>query len=168
MDKTNRHKRRLVVFATAMALSLCAGAVFAQDIDIKILKKALRNALGEKTNAGTRRVVALRQEKKEGRKTLIIGVVANNSPTPAGLRHGILVDVAKILDILKDWDWPSKVDRALVGEYYAEKKGDELEARPVLICSVSSETIKRIDWAAIDPGKILEVVDEVEIDGMIK
>lgn len=159
---------RLVIFVPALIILLSASAVSAQDVDIKILRKALRNALGEKTNAGTQRVVTLRQELKEGRKTLVVGVVANKSPTPAGLRHGILVDVAKILGILKSWDWPSKVDRALIGEYYVETKGGDLEGRPVLICSVSSETIKRIDWNAVDPRQILQIVDDAEMDDIIK
>jgi hypothetical protein len=153
---------------SAMAVFLCAGAVSAQGIDITILRKALRNALGERTNVGTKRVVTLRQELKEGRKILIVGVVANKNPTPAGLRHGILVDIAKILGILKGWDWPSKFDRALIGEYYVETKGGDLKAHPVLICSVSSETIKRVDWNSVDPKQILEIADHVEVADMIK
>ena len=159
---------RLVVFVPAMTMLICASAAFAQDMDIKILRKALRKALGEKTNDGMQRIVALRQELKEGRKTLLVGVVANKSPTPAGLRHNILVDVARILGILKSWDWPSKVDRALIAEYYVETKGGDLEGRQVLICSVSSETIKRIDWNTVDPRRILGIVDDAEMDDMIK
>lgn len=164
----NSYRHKLAAVLSVTTLLLCSSATLAQNVDIRILQKALRNALGEKTNIGTRRVIALREELKEGRKTLVVGVIANDSPTPAGLRHGVFSDVVKVLGVLKSWDWPSKIEQTMIGEYYAESKGPNMEARPVLMCVVSSETIRDNDWNAFDPGKIPEILDNVRFDDMLK
>ena len=161
--------RKIIAPTLAVALLLfTATGGFSQSREIKILEKALTSALGEKTNFGTKRVVAVREELKPGGKTLIIGVVANNSPTQAGLRHGIFSDVTKILKVLKSWDWPSKVERAMIGEYYAESHEPNMEARPVLMCTISSEKIGKTNWNSFDPRRIPDVVDNLQIDDIIK
>ncbi len=149
-------------------LLLCSGAAISPEMEIRILRKALGNALGDKTNVGTRRLVTLRQDVIEGQNTLVIGVIANDSPTPAGLRHGAFADVVKILGILKSWDWPSKVDRAMIGGYYARANGSDFVVDPLLKCVVSAETIRRIDWESFKPGKIPGIVDALEMDAMIR
>ena len=161
-------RRGTVLLLSASVLLVCTGATVAEGKDIGILRKALGNALGAKTNVGTRRLATLRQEVKDGRKTLVIGVIANDNPTPAGLRHGVFTDVARILGVLKSWDWPSKIDRAMIGEYYARPNGSNFEARPLLVCVVSAETIQRIDWNSLEPRRIPEVVDAVKMDEAIK
>lgn len=161
-----RRGAALLVFVSV--LLVCTGATIAEGKDIRILQKALGNALGAKTNVGTRRLATLRQEVKEGQKTLVIGVIANDNPTPAGLRHGVFTDVARILGVLKSWDWPSKIDRAMIGEYYAKPNGSNFEVRPLLVCVVSAETIQRIDWNSLEPRRIPEVADVVKMDEAIK
>jgi hypothetical protein len=151
-----------------MALLLCSGVCHAQNADVKILRKALLKALGEKTNVGTRRLALLEQKLDAGGKTLLIGVVGNDSPTLAGYRHGILKDVVTVLRVLKSWGWPSKVDRTVIAAYYAESKGPNMEIRPVLRFAVSAKTIRRIDWNSFDPRKIPEISDSVSADDMLR
>ena len=166
MLRIHGHKWR--VLFSVVTLLLCSGVCHAQSMDAKILQKALERALGEKTNVGTRRLVSLEQKRDAGEKTLLIGVVANDSPTLAGIRHGILKDVVTVLRVLKSWDWPSKVDRAMIATYYAESRGPNMEIRPVLTCIVSPETIRRCDWNSFDPGKIPEIADSIQIDDMLR
>ena len=101
--------RKIIAPALAVALLLfTATGGFSQGRDIKILRKALTSALGEKTNFGTKRVLTVREELMPGGKTLIIGVIAYNNPTSAGLRHGIFIDVTQLAKVPQSWDWPDK------------------------------------------------------------
>ena len=162
------HRHKLTVLLSAIALVLCSGVCHAQDMDAKILQKALNRALGERTSEGTRRLVSVEQKLEARGKVLLVGVVANDSPTLAGFRHGIYKDAVTVLRVLKSWGWPSKVDKAIIAAYYAESKGPNMELRPVFKCIVSPDTIRRYDWNAFDPGKIPEIADDVQIDDMLK
>jgi hypothetical protein len=166
MAKRQWHRSALAL--SAGILLLCSGAAISPEMEIKILRKALGNALGDKAKAGKRRLVTLRQDVMEGRNTLVIGVIAKDSPTPAGLRHGAFTDVVKILGVLKSWGWPSRIDRAMIGEYYGRAKGSDSTAVPLLKLVVSAETIRRIDWKTFEPAKIPEIVDAVEMDAIIR
>ncbi len=154
--------------SAALILLVCSGATMSPEMELQILRKALGNALGKKTNAGTKRLVTLRRNVEEGRNTLVIGVVANDSPMPAGLRHGAFTDVVKILGVLKSWDWPSKIDRVMIGEYRVVSIGTDEVAQPFLKLVVSAETIRRIDWKTFEPGKIPKIADAIEIADEVK
>ncbi len=162
-----RHKTFAVL--PAIAVFFLAGAAFSQGMDIKILQKALTKALGEKSNFGVERLVTLREELKEDEKrTLIVGVIANNSPTAAGMCHGIYTDVVKIMRVLKDWGWPDKVEQVMIGEYLPKSSGPNVEARPVMTCAISSAKIRSLDWNSFDPREVPNVVDAIKLEDPIK
>ncbi len=161
-------RHRTVVALTAITLFSFANIALAGSVDIRILKKALTNALGEKSNFGTERLVTVREELKEGGKTLVVGVIANNSPTTAGLRHGIFTDVVKVLRVLKSWNWPDKVDRVMIGEYLPQSRGPDLEARPVMTCVISSANLRAVNWDSFDPRRVPEIVDAIKLYDPIK
>lgn len=166
MPNTLRH--RSIAVLSAIVIFLFANAALAQSMDIRILQKALISALGEKSNFGTERLVTVREELKEGRKTLIVGVIANNNPTVAGLRHGIFTDVVKILRVLKGWGWPDKVEQVMIGEYLPQSRGPNVEARAVMTCVISSAKVRELDWNSIDPRKVPNVVDAIRLEDPIK
>ncbi len=166
MGKTRFQRSALAL--SALILLVCSGAAISPEMELRILRKALGNSLGEKTNAGTARLVTLRRDAKDGRSALVVGVIANKSPTAAGLRHGAFSDVVKILRVLKDWGWDSKIDRAMIGEYSVRSNGSEDTAEPLLKLVVAAETIRRIDWKTFDPTKIPEIAEAVEMDAIIR
>ncbi len=166
MLKSFRHKS--VAALLAIALLLFANAARARSPDIRILEKALVNALGEKSNFGTERLITLREELREGEKTLLVGVVANNSPTVAGMRHGIFTDVVRILRVLKSWRWHNRVARVMIAEYLPEARGPDVEARAVMTCALSSEKVRDLDWNSFDPRRVPEVVDVMRLDDSLK
>ena len=162
-----RHKTFAVL--PAIAVLFLAGAGFSQGMDTRILRKALTKALGEKSNFGVERLVTLREELKEDEKrTLIVGVIANNSPTAAGVRHGIYTDVVKIMRVLKDWGWPDKVEQVMIGEYLPKSSGPNAEARPVMTCAISSAKIRSLDWNSFDPREVPNVVDAIKLEDPIR
>lgn len=146
------------------ALLLLFGGVsgFAQESDVKILNRALTKSLGEKTNVRTRRVIAVREEVRQGKKTLVVALNANNSPTKAGLHHGIFTDLVRVFKILKSWNWPDRVDQAMIGEYYPFSDDPNRKGRIVLLCLMSSDKIRRIDWDSFDARRIPEVADALQ------
>ena len=165
--KADRFRIIVLSFSVALLLSIGSGA-FAQGRDFTILQKALKKALGEETNYRTARLVALRQESREGKNTLMIAVNANRGLTQAALRNGVFKDVTTILRILKSWDWPQKVDQTMIGAYYPVSGQAPHRARPILLCLFSSDKVRETDWDSFDPKKVPDVADALQLHDMLK
>lgn len=157
---------KTAVLAVILAI-LTASVGFAQDADIDILKRALTNSLGEKTNSGARRIASVKQEEKRGRETLYIVLNANSGPTTAAVRYGIFKDAVKVFRILKSWEWPDRVDRVLLGEQDLAGGGSGLNTPQLVFMGViSSDKVRETDWESFNPGKIPEIMDSVQFRGV--
>lgn len=127
--------------------------------DLDALKRALAKSLGQKSNTGASRVVAVRVSEDRGRNTLLVILNANSSPTVAGLRHGILDDTATVLNVAKSWKWPDRVDQVVVSEYFPVNVKDPRDSQPIFVGVISSSKVREVDWETTDRREILEMFD---------
>ncbi len=153
--------------ALAAVLALLSASVgLAQDQDIDILKRALTNSLGEKTNSGALRVASVKKEVRRGGETLLIVLNANNGPTPAAVRYGIFTDAVKVFKILKSWEWPDRVERVVLGEQCLTGDGSSRKTSElVFMGQISSDKVRETDWESFNPGKIPDIMDSVQFRG---
>jgi hypothetical protein len=156
-----------VATLAAAAVSYPAFGDIARNGNTEILRRALGEALGTKTNFGTPRIVDVHQENLQGKPTLVITLNANNNPTLAGLRHGTLADVVQVLAAAKSWGWADRVAQTTIGEYVPASRGPNT-ARLIMSCRVSSDTVRTRDWKSFDPRNIPDVADAFRFDGMVE
>jgi len=158
---------KIAMAALVIGLMLFANAsCHAQQPDVETLSKALAKSLGKETNYGIPRLLGIKQELRQGKKTLIIAVSANNSPTQTGVRIGAFGDALKVFRILKSWDWPDKVEEIILGEYVGIPGKTADRVQPVFMCQITSDTIRKVDWNAVEPKDVPERVDAIRLFDM--
>lgn len=153
---------RIGIAALVIGLLLFANASgHAQQPDVETLSKALTKSLGKETSYGMPRLLGIKKELRQGKKTLIIAVSANRSPTHIGVRMGAFADALRVFKILQSWDWPDKVEQVMFGGYIKVTGKAVDRVQPVFMCQISSDKIRNGDWSSVEPKDVPERVDAI-------
>lgn len=156
------HKIGAATLAVILLLSPYA-SVYAQQTDVETLSKALTKALGKETNDGLPRLLGIKTQVNQGKRTLLIAVTAHKSPTHTGIQIGALGDAVKVFKILKSWHWPEKVDQVVIGGYIRVPGKAVDRVQPILTLQIASDKIGKIDWNSIEPKDVPDKVDSIQL-----